>query len=551
MDFLTESMQEAIKKQSPEVIAATDFIESIINVNKETLEQVLKDSLDYLEKFNDIDTNNHIKNISEIAYLIRPLQYSVMKSLFESISKKGFNYSFPENIFPSDTLIEQLKIDDISALQYNILPETNTKYKFLSFGPFYTSSDTDLIHISALYRAVKCFKFFVMNDKEIDNDVGKFAIAGGNQEIVKIVANAGVVFEECLEISIQYHNHELFEWLYNNYDDDKKVIYKSSLEYNYPTLYFYLEKGCYLNESPNNEASILSYAVVKYQRKNIKNLLAKGIDNSMYGLIISAFNTDDKLIKFYNMLVELGANFKNIDKSESTILHEALEYDHYQFADMLLSNGFSIDEKNKRGETPLYYGACSGKKELVEYCLKNGANINLLNYKGASPLEVSIINNSIDFFKYMIEKGADINNKHIKKKVLFSASFIGATNIINYLIDEGFNVNERNTNNDTPLDYAIMNNKKDAVKLLIEKGADVNSRNIQGNVPLHMAAKNGNKEIVDLLIEKGADIMTKNKYGHTPLYYASVDKHQEISMYLFKQQTKILNCRKVSTKEKK
>jgi ankyrin repeat protein len=55
-----------------------------------------------------------------------------------------------------------------------------------------------------------------------------------------------------------------------------------------------------------------------------------------------------------------------------------------------------------------------------------------------------------------------------------------------------------------------------SVKYLIEElGADVNQRDSDGNTPLHNAASRGDNEMVLYLVEKGADVMAVNRRGQT------------------------------------
>ena len=69
-------------------------------------------------------------------------------------------------------------------------------------------------------------------------------------------------------------------------------------------------------------------------------------------------------------------------------------------------------------------------------------------------------------------------------------------------------------------------NKIEIVELLLKNGADVNDRNKDGSTPLHFATQGDNKvDIVDLLLKNGAYIHSKNKDGWTPLHFAAKGKH--------------------------
>jgi ankyrin repeat protein len=74
---------------------------------------------------------------------------------------------------------------------------------------------------------------------------------------------------------------------------------------------------------------------------------------------------------------------------------------------------------------------------------------------------------------------------------------------------------------DIDIHFAAMFGNLEAVKQYITAGADVNAiDDDEGMTPLILAAANGHKEIVVLLITEGADVNAKDKYGRTPLLMA-------------------------------
>jgi ankyrin repeat protein len=56
-----------------------------------------------------------------------------------------------------------------------------------------------------------------------------------------------------------------------------------------------------------------------------------------------------------------------------------------------------------------------------------------------------------------------------------------------------------------------------AVKQHLAAGTDVDAKDMNGETPLNWAAYNGHKEIAELLIANGADVNAADKYGETPL----------------------------------
>ena len=66
----------------------------------------------------------------------------------------------------------------------------------------------------------------------------------------------------------------------------------------------------------------------------------------------------------------------------------------------------------------------------------------------------------------------------------------------------------------------------DLVRFLIEKGFDVNEKTSEGEAPLHLAARNADSiEVLKVLIEAGADTSATDKSGKTPLLVSAAYNH--------------------------
>ncbi|MFC1793691.1 ankyrin repeat domain-containing protein, partial [Planctomycetota bacterium] len=67
----------------------------------------------------------------------------------------------------------------------------------------------------------------------------------------------------------------------------------------------------------------------------------------------------------------------------------------------------------------------------------------------------------------------------------------------------------------TPLHFAAQAGKTDVVEYLVAHGADVDAKNIRDETPLHAASAKGHKEIAELLIAKGAEVNAESNRGKT------------------------------------
>jgi ankyrin repeat protein len=98
------------------------------------------------------------------------------------------------------------------------------------------------------------------------------------------------------------------------------------------------------------------------------------------------------------------------------------------------------------------------------------------------------------------------------------ASYFGRFDIARYLVLKGADVNRPSDNgfNVYPLHSAAAGNFTSTARMLIENGADVNVKQSAGTTPLHSAAQNGNLELLILLLEKGAKVDIRMEGGKLP-----------------------------------
>jgi len=159
-----------------------------------------------------------------------------------------------------------------------------------------------------------------------------------------------------------------------------------------------------------------------------------------------------------------------------------------------------------------------------------------------------------------IRDGADVAFQSCGLSPLFYAAFYGHNMIIDYLVNCGANINEKNltgvtplgkavesgralatvqcllkhaadpniadSSGNTPLIKAVKNGSVDLVKcLLANKATDVNKQNLERNTALHEAAFKGIKDMVDGLLVAGANVNMQNSGGKAPIHRAVSANH--------------------------
>jgi ankyrin repeat protein len=129
-----------------------------------------------------------------------------------------------------------------------------------------------------------------------------------------------------------------------------------------------------------------------------------------------------------------------------------------------------------------------------------------------------------------IAKGADVNHRNADGSTpLQWAVYDGDYDEARRLIEAGADVTLANRYGATPLSLAAEIADTRFIKLLLDAGADPDSPNGDGQTALMTVARTGNVEAAKLLLERGATIDAREKFGgQTALMWAAARRHPEM-----------------------
>ena len=318
-----------------------------------------------------------------------------------------------------------------------------------------------------------------------------------------------------------------------------------------------------INDSDEDGYSFLHYAVLKSDVESIPILINKGInieakDSSGNTALYLAISSDQQDI--ISTLIDHGADIDKIyyEKNSRSLLSRGEVFfkskfkEEGKFFKKLQDEEFC--EKLKNGEleqedfeklkikinvtyqnkTFLYYAVEKGDLILIQRLIEMGANPNINSDKQEnSPLNIAIEAKRDDIISYLIKTNSDIKfiNKKSQKSLLHYSASSGNIELTNYLIEQGLDVNLKDSSGRTPLHYAVISGNNEIVRLLLENDAEIDAIDRYGRSALHHAVSLKNddvmSDVINLLLSANANPKLFNNSGYCALHEAVLNQNVE------------------------
>ncbi len=134
----------------------------------------------------------------------------------------------------------------------------------------------------------------------------------------------------------------------------------------------------------------------------------------------------------------------------------------------------------------------------------------------------------------LLDNGVDVNARNSDGQTALELAILsGSTLLVQYILDKGADVNIKDRRGNTALLVACSKSGLDIVRLLLDFGADIDACDISyGRTPLIRAASVGKIDLVRLLLDRGADIRAKDFMGYTALDCARNWQQEEVSQLI-------------------
>lgn len=309
------------------------------------------------------------------------------------------------------------------------------------------------------------------------------------------------------------------------YDPTSLAILQNASE---EVILFLLEQeGNYTDKITHDGRTYLHWAAIKGNEKLANLLINRGFninfpdDRGMPPLVYATHNGQTKP-QLYEIFFKNGINPLKKYGNGETILHIAISADNdLSLYNYLISKGLSDKDTDNQGRSVLDYAAKRGNIKIIDF-LRNKNIPHTSNFLIFASQGARKHNNTIEVFEYAIEKlkisvnSVDNKGKNALHHIVNKSN---QSEIISYLLSMQINVNQEDSNGNTPFILSASNKNSDVFKQLFPYISNINHSNKKGQNSLHFALLNGSSETAEFLLENGATPQSEDKNGNNLAYY--------------------------------
>ena len=164
-----------------------------------------------------------------------------------------------------------------------------------------------------------------------------------------------------------------------------------------------------------------------------------------------------------------------------------------------------INLQTKNGESALSIAAKHGFSNVVKFLISKGANKEHFNNEHHTPLSLAVSQNHLKVVKVLFQEWISPNSHEEPYLHLLPIFNVKSREIAQLLVDNDAVTNGLyNNKNQSPLTVACQNGFLDVVEFFLDDGLDINHLDSDNKTPLFYALTNKHHNILNLLNSKGA-----------------------------------------------
>ena len=210
-----------------------------------------------------------------------------------------------------------------------------------------------------------------------------------------------------------------------------------------------------------------------------------------------------------------GAHINERNTAQMTPLMIAATNGHARLVSQLVQAGSDVNLTNSEGNTALFSAVSRGHSEVVDVLLQSGrCDLKVRKQQGSGL--INTVRKPYDVVENLFRNTSHAPQRTVDP-MLIVASARGHNDIVNSLLNFGFDVDVVGRFQKTALHHAARCGHVETTRALLEFGAPTDCQDNMGMTPLLLAAGKGYleryRDVMTLLIESGCDINKTDIYG--------------------------------------
>ncbi len=257
----------------------------------------------------------------------------------------------------------------------------------------------------------------------------------------------------------------------------------------------------------------------------VNYLIAKGSDvhyQDSHGDAITAYAASgNKNTAIFDALFKAGVNpSQKYTNGANLIMLAAASDKDLKITDYFISKGISLKDVDDYGRTAADYAVRMGDVDIVNKLIARGVKpTNFAQFFATMGSRQA--SNGLETYKYLVEtlkldpKATNVDGGNILHALVRRPK----TEVINYYLEKGVDVNKTDNEGNTALIIAASGRDLALVQQLFAKTKNINAVNDKGESALTKAIATGTSEVAAWLLKNGADVNVVNKDGLNLAYY--------------------------------
>ena len=277
--------------------------------------------------------------------------------------------------------------------------------------------------------------------------------------------------------------------------------------------------------------SYVFWAAYKNNLDLVRFLIEKGTDMKLvdahgYSLANFCAVTGQLNKELYDLCIKHGSVLseeKNKDGANALLLIIPF-LENSEMIRYFEGKGLNLMTTDANGNNAFVYAARSGNQEMMKLVMDYGMDPKTNNSAALffAARGMRRKPNGIDVFQYLESLGLDLQAVNSEKNNLLHVLARKSEDsiLLEYLVQKGIGINDKNTKGETPIMKAIQSNNKVSLNVLNRNEASFDVQDNDGNTLWHHAIEHKDKEICLLLLKYDVELNAINQQGMSALHLA-------------------------------